>query len=137
MKSTKCLKLIHHRTFQSCDLCLYFTSPSKLIYLLHPRLFNKLNIKITMTITKVLIMIIMRMRIIRMLAVRRESYPVVVVALGRKPLRRKGNLKHVRVNTSINLIQKLALISSARILRILFSFLLATCCCLAPMYDRI
>ena len=76
-----------------------------------------------MTITKAIIMIIMRMRIIRMLAVRRESYPVVVVALGRKPLRRKGNLKHVRVNTSINLIQKLALISSARILRILFSFL--------------
>ena len=62
-------KLIHHRTFKVVISA----------YILHPRLFNKLNIKIT-TITKAIMMIIMRMRIIRKLAVRRELYPVVAVA---------------------------------------------------------
>lgn len=90
-------------------------------------------------------MILMRMRIIRMSAVRREFYPVVVVALGRKPLRRRGNLK--RESKYINQYTEIGTDQfckdtekSAGDVKKRQNFVVcpvATCCCLAPMYDRI
>ena len=44
--------------------------------------------------------------------------PIVVGALETVPLRLKGNFKGIGVDTSITLIQKSALLGSARILRI-------------------
>ena len=60
--------------------------------------------------------------------------------------RPKGNLKHLRVATSIALVQKSALLVSAKTLRKVLKmwrkdaadldwFPLATCCCSASMYD--
>ena len=43
--------------------------------------------------------------------------PIVFGALGTVPLRLKGILKDIAVDTSITLIQKSALLGSARILR--------------------
>ena len=53
----------------------------------------------------------------RMWEVKTKVVPVVLVALGTVPLRLKGNLKDIGVDTSITLIQKSALLGSARILR--------------------
>ena len=48
----------------------------------------------------------------------KKVVPIVVGALGIKvPLRLKGNLKGIEVDTSITLIQKSALLGSARIVR--------------------
>ena len=49
--------------------------------------------------------------------VKTKVVPIVFGALGTVPLRLKGNLKGIAVNTSISLIQKSALLGSARILR--------------------
>ena len=46
-----------------------------------------------------------------------QSGTNVLGALGTVPLRLKDNLKDIGVDTSINLIQKSALLGSARILR--------------------
>ena len=53
----------------------------------------------------------------RMWEVKTKVVPVVLGALGTVPLRLKGNLKGLGVDTSITLIQKSALLGSARILR--------------------
>ena len=49
--------------------------------------------------------------------VKTKVVPIVLGALGTVPLRLKGNLKDIGVDTSITLIQKSALLGSARILR--------------------
>ena len=49
--------------------------------------------------------------------VKTKVVPIVLRALGTVPLRLKGNLKGIGVDTSITLIQKSALLGSARILR--------------------
>ena len=49
--------------------------------------------------------------------VKTKVVPIVLGALGTVPLRLKGNLKGIGVDTSITLIQKSALLGSARILR--------------------
>ena len=53
----------------------------------------------------------------RMWEVRTKVVAIVFGALGTVPLRLKGNLKDIGVDTSINLMQKSALLRSARILR--------------------
>ena len=53
----------------------------------------------------------------RMWEVKTKVVPIVLGALGTLPLRLKGNLKGIGVDTSITLIQKSALLGSARILR--------------------
>ena len=53
----------------------------------------------------------------RMWGVKTKVVPIVLGALGTVPLRLKGNLKDIGVDTSINLIQKSALLGSARILK--------------------
>ena len=53
----------------------------------------------------------------RMWEVKTKVVPIVLGALGTVPLRLKGNLKGIGVDTSITLIQKSALLGSARILR--------------------
>ena len=53
----------------------------------------------------------------RMWEVKTKVVPNVSGALGTVPLRLKGNLKGIAINTSISLIQKSALLGSARILR--------------------
>ena len=53
----------------------------------------------------------------RMWEVKTNVVPIVSGALGTVPLRLKGNLKGIGVFTSISLIQKSALLVSARILR--------------------
>ena len=53
----------------------------------------------------------------RMWEVKTKVVPIVLGALGTVPLRLKGTLKGTGVDTSINLIQKSALLGSARILR--------------------
>ena len=52
-----------------------------------------------------------------MWGVRTKVIPIVVGALGTMPLRLKENLRTIGVNTSIQLIQRCALLGSARILR--------------------
>ena len=49
--------------------------------------------------------------------VKTKVVPIVLEALGTVPLRLKGNLKDIEEDTSITLIQKSALLGSARILR--------------------
>ena len=56
-------------------------------------------------------------RVRRMWGVRSKVIPVLVGALGSVPLRLKDNLKVIDVGISIELIQKCALLGSARILR--------------------
>ena len=56
-------------------------------------------------------------RELRMWEVKTKVVPIVLGALGTVPLRLKGNLKGIGVDTSITLIQKSALLGSARILR--------------------
>ena len=59
----------------------------------------------------------------RMWEVKTNVVPIVLWALGTVPLRLKGNLKGIGVDTSISLIQKSALLGSARILgKVLESF---------------
>ena len=53
----------------------------------------------------------------RMWEVKTKVVPNVLETLGTVSLRLKGNLKGIAVNTSISLIQKSALLGSARILR--------------------
>ena len=53
----------------------------------------------------------------RMWEVKTKVVLIVLGALGTVPLRLKGNLKGIAINTSISLIQKSALLGSARILR--------------------
>ena len=53
----------------------------------------------------------------RMWEVKTNVIPIVLGVLGTVPLRLKGNLKAIGVDTSISLIQKSALLGSARILR--------------------
>ena len=53
----------------------------------------------------------------RMWEVKAIVVPIVVGALGTVPLRLKNNLKEIEVDTSISLIQKSALLGSARLLR--------------------
>ena len=53
----------------------------------------------------------------RMWEAKTNVVPIVLGALGTVPLRLRGNLKDIGVDTSINLIQKSALLGSARILR--------------------
>ena len=53
----------------------------------------------------------------RMWEVKTKVVPIVLGALGTVPLRLKGNLKDIGVDTSITLIQKCTLLGSARILR--------------------
>ena len=53
----------------------------------------------------------------RLWEVKTKVVPIVVGALGTVPLRLKANLKGIGVDTSITLIQKSALLGSARILR--------------------
>ena len=53
----------------------------------------------------------------RMWEVKTNVVPVVLGALGTVPLRLKGILKGIGVDTSISFIQKSALLGSARILR--------------------
>ena len=53
----------------------------------------------------------------RMWEVKTKVVPIVLGALGTVPLRLKGNLKGIGVDTSITLMQKSALLGSARILR--------------------
>ena len=53
----------------------------------------------------------------RMWEVKTKVVPIVLGALGTVPLRLKGNLKGIGVDTSITLIQTSALLGSARILR--------------------
>ena len=53
----------------------------------------------------------------RMWEVKTKVVPIVLGALGTVPLRLKGNLKDIGVDTPITLIQKSALLGSARILR--------------------
>ena len=53
----------------------------------------------------------------RMWEVKTKVVPTVMGDLGTVPLRLKGNLKDIGVDTSITLIQKSALLGSARILR--------------------
>ena len=53
----------------------------------------------------------------RMWEVKTKVVPIVLGALGTVPLRLKGNLKGIGVDTSITLIQKSALLESPRILR--------------------
>ena len=52
-----------------------------------------------------------------MWGVRTKVIPIVVGALGTMPLRLKENLRTIGVDTSIQLIQRCALLGSARILR--------------------
>ena len=56
----------------------------------------------------------------RMWEVKTNVIPIVLGALGTVPLRLKGNVKAIGVDTSISLIQKSALLGSARILRKVF-----------------
>ena len=49
--------------------------------------------------------------------VKTKVVPIVLGALGTVPLRLKGNLKDIGVDTSITSIQKSAMLGSARILR--------------------
>ena len=58
----------------------------------------------------------------RMWEVKTKVVPIVFGALGTVPLRLKGNLKDIGVDTSITLIQKSALLGSARILRKVLEF---------------
>ena len=53
----------------------------------------------------------------RMWEVKTKVVPIVVGALGTVPLQLKGNLKGIRVDISITLIQKSALLGSARLVR--------------------
>ena len=53
----------------------------------------------------------------KMWGVRTKVIPIVVGALGTMPLRLKENLRTIGVDTSIQLIQRCALLGSARILR--------------------
>ena len=53
----------------------------------------------------------------RMWEVKTKVVPIVLGTLGTVPLRLKGNLKGIGVDKSITLIQKSALLGSARILR--------------------
>ena len=53
----------------------------------------------------------------RMREVKTTVVPIVLGALGTVPLRLKGNLKDIGVDTLITLIQKSTLLGSARILR--------------------
>ena len=53
----------------------------------------------------------------RMWKVKTNVVPIVLGALGTVPLRLKGNLKAIGVDTSISLIQKSALLGSTRILK--------------------
>ena len=53
----------------------------------------------------------------RMWEVKTKVVPVVLGALETVPLRLKGNLKGIGVDTSITLIQKTALLGSGRILK--------------------
>ena len=53
----------------------------------------------------------------RMWEVKTNVVPIVLGALGTVLLRLKGNLKGIGVDTSISLIQKSALLGSARIIR--------------------
>ena len=53
----------------------------------------------------------------KMWGVRTEVIPIVVGALGTIPMRLKENLRAIGVDTSIELIQRSALLGSARILR--------------------
>ena len=53
----------------------------------------------------------------RIWEVKTKVIPIVLGALGTVPLRLKGNLKDIGVDTSITLNQKSALLGSARILR--------------------
>ena len=52
-----------------------------------------------------------------MWGVRTKVIPIIVRALGTIPLRLKKNLRTIGVDTSIELIQRCALLGSARILR--------------------
>ena len=56
-------------------------------------------------------------REIRKMGVRTKVIPIVVGKLGTIPLRLKENLRTIDVKTSIELIQRCALLGSARILR--------------------
>ena len=53
----------------------------------------------------------------KMWGVRTKVIPIVVGALGTIPMRLKENLRTIGVDTSIELIQRSALLGSARILR--------------------
>ena len=53
----------------------------------------------------------------KMWGIRTKAIPIVLGALGTIPLRLKENLRTISVNTSIELIQRFALLGSARILR--------------------
>ena len=53
----------------------------------------------------------------KMWGIRTKAIPIVLGALGTIPLRLKENLRTISVNTSIELIQRCALLGSARILR--------------------
>ena len=53
----------------------------------------------------------------KMWGVRTKVIPIVVGALGTIPMRLKENLRAIGVDTSIELIQRSALLGSARILR--------------------
>ena len=52
----------------------------------------------------------------KMWGIRTKAIPIVLGALGTIPLRLKENLRTISVNTSIELIQRCALLGSARIL---------------------
>ena len=64
-----------------------------------------------------LIGIVRKMLGLSEMSVRSKEIPVVVGALGSVPLRLKDNPKVIDVGTSVELIQKCALLGSARILR--------------------
>ena len=53
----------------------------------------------------------------KMWTIRTQVLPVVIGALGTVPKRLESNLKRIGTNTSIELIQKTALLGTARILR--------------------
>ena len=53
----------------------------------------------------------------KMWGIRTKAIPIVLGALGTIPLRLKENLRTISVNKSIELIQRCALLGSARILR--------------------